>query len=112
MVRHFGGPWLESMGHYQRRPRQTALPIPGVHARSEMCAGLLGTRSATSAAVDAFAGNMEVVREEFGPTDTGCTRGLLPTGDSSPGAVVVHRFPRQECAVPPGISVVKHPLTL
>jgi hypothetical protein len=26
--------------------------------------------------------------------------------------VVMHRFPRQDCAVPPGVSVVKHPLTL
>jgi hypothetical protein len=64
--------------------------------------GLLGTRRATSAAIDAFAGNMGVVREEFGPTDAGCSPGLLPTGDSSQGAVVIHRFPRQDCAVPAG----------
>ena len=38
--------------------------------------------------------------------------GALPTWDSSQGAVVMHRFPRHDCAVPPGISVVKHPLTL
>jgi hypothetical protein len=44
--------------------------------------GLMGTRRATSTAVDGFAGNMEVVREESGPTDTGCARGS-PTGDSS-----------------------------
>ena len=67
-----------------------------------MHSGLLGTRRATSTAVDGFAGNMDVVREESGPTDTGCARGLLPTGDSSQGAVVMHRFPRQDCAVPPG----------
>ena len=73
---------------------------------------LLGTRRATSTAVDGFAGNMKVVREASGLTDTGYARALLATGDSSQGAVVMHRFPRQDCAVPPGISVVKYPLTL
>jgi hypothetical protein len=38
--------------------------------------------------------------------------GLLLTGDASQGAGVMHRSARQTCAVPPGISVVKHPLTL
>jgi hypothetical protein len=46
-----------------------------------MHSGLLGTRRATSTAVDGFAGNMDVVREESGPTDTGCAPGPLPTGD-------------------------------
>jgi hypothetical protein len=73
-----------------------------------MHSGLLGTRRATSTAVDGFAGNMEVVREESGPTDTGCARGLRQ-GTRVRGAVVMHRLPRQDCAVPPGISVVKHP---
>ena len=66
-----------------------------------MHSGLLGTRSATSTAVDGFAGNMEVVREESGPTDTGCAPGPLPTGDLGQGVVVMHRFPRQDSAVPP-----------
>jgi hypothetical protein len=38
--------------------------------------------------------------------------GLLLTGDASQGAGVMHRSARQDCAVPRGISVVKHPLTL
>jgi hypothetical protein len=28
--------------------------------------------------------------------------GALPTGDSCQGVVVMHRFPRHDCAVPPG----------
>ena len=73
---------------------------------------LLGTRRATSTAVDGFAGNMKDVREAPGLTDAGYARALLATGDSSQGAAVMHRFPRQDCAVPPRISVVKHSLTL
>ena len=67
-----------------------------------MHSGLLGTRRATSTAVDAFAGNMDVVREGSGSNRYRLCSGLLPTGDSSQGAVVMHRFPRQDCAVPPG----------
>jgi hypothetical protein len=70
---------------------------------------LLWTRRATSAAIDAFAGNMGVVREEFGPTDAGCSPGAPPDRGLEQGAVVIHRFPRQDCAVPAGVSVVKHP---
>jgi hypothetical protein len=44
-----------------------------------MHSGLLGTRGATSIAVDGFAGNMEVVREESGPTDRLCS-GVLREG--------------------------------
>jgi hypothetical protein len=51
------------------------LPNPGTRARNETNPGLLGTRRATSAAIDAFAGNMGVVREESGSTDTDCARG-------------------------------------
>ena len=70
-----------------------------------MHSGLLGTRRATSTAVDGFAGNMEVVREESGPTDTGCARGLLPTGDSSQGVAVMHRFPRKDsCGTAGGLA--------
>jgi hypothetical protein len=47
--------------------------------------GLLGTRRATSAAIDAFAGNMGVVREEFGPTDAGCSPGAPPDRGLEPG---------------------------
>jgi hypothetical protein len=100
-VRYFGGHGWSLTGLRQKAPA-TQLPNPGTRARNETNPGLLGTRRATSAAIDAFAGNMGVVREESGPTNTGCARGPLPTGDLGQGAVVMHRFPRQDCAVPPG----------
>jgi hypothetical protein len=73
---------------------------------------VLGTRRATSTAVGIFAGNMDVVREESGQTDTGCARGLLLTGDSSQRAVVMHRSRVKTARYRRGTSVVKTYLTL
>jgi hypothetical protein len=60
------------------------------------------TRSANYPPDNASACNIDDVREESGPTDTGSARGPLRTGDSSQGAVVMHRFPRQDFAVQAG----------
>ena len=57
------------------------------------------TRSAICAPGGVSTCSMDVVREEFGPTDTG---GFSRQGDSGQGAVVMHRFPRQDWAVLPG----------
>ena len=74
--------------------------------------GLLGTRRATSTAVDGFAGNMEVVREESGPTDTGCARGLSDRGLESGVRWLRTGSRAKTVRYRRGINVVKHPLTL
>jgi hypothetical protein len=58
----------------------TALPA---YSARETSGFLSQTRSAICSTCDPSACNIGVVREESGPTDTGCARGLLPTGDSS-----------------------------
>ena len=77
-----------------------------------MHSGLLGTRRATSTAVDGFAGNMEVVREESGPTDTGCAPGPLPTGDLGQVLWLCTSSRAKTPRYRRWISVVQFPLTL
>jgi hypothetical protein len=88
----------------------TQLPNPASRAWNETNPGLLGTRR-TSAAIDAFAGNMGVVREESGPTDTGCARGPLPTGDLGQGAVVYAQVPASRlCGAAGGLASLRQSL--
>jgi hypothetical protein len=73
----------------------------------------LRTRSAISATAGASAGNMVVVREGSAPTGTGCGRvGFSSQGTRARVRGLCTGRRRQDCAVPRGISVVKHPLTL
>jgi hypothetical protein len=62
---------------------------------NEMNALVLRTRSATCAAEDVSACNMNDVREGSAPTAPGCARVPLLTGDWSQGTAVIHRSPRQ-----------------
>jgi hypothetical protein len=89
------------VGAWTPGPR-LSLGNPGHNRPQERAPWLFRTRNATCTTNDVSAGNIGVVREESGPTDTDCARGLLPTRDLSQGAVAMHRFPRQDCSVPPG----------
>jgi hypothetical protein len=85
---------------WQDEPR---LPMSGRHSspRSETSGFLSQTRSAICSTCDASACNIGVVREESSNRYRLCS-GASPDRGLEPGAVVMHRFPRQDCAVPPG----------
>ena len=67
-----------------------------------MHSGLLGTRRATSTAVDAFRGQHGALYARSPVQPIPVVLGASPDrGLGARGAVVMHRFPRQDSAVPP-----------
>jgi hypothetical protein len=58
---------------------------------------------------NASACKIDDVREGSASSRHRLLSGLLLTRDVSQGAAVMHRSPRQDCAIPPGNSVVNIP---